>query len=68
MTSANSMNRNSKALLWAAVIIASALMASGLDLSANASFGLVAGLTGAAWGSISASSPKTSSCAGGCLL
>lgn len=65
MTSANQMNTNTKALLWAAIIIAAALMASGLDLSASASFGLISGLTGAAWGSVSASSPT---CAGGCLL
>lgn len=65
MTSANPMNTNTKALLWAAIIIAAALMASGLDLSASASFGLVAGLTGAAWGSVSSGS---ASCTGGCLL
>lgn len=65
MTSANSMNTNTKALLWAAIMIASALVASGLDMSANASFGLIAGLTGAAWGSISSGSAR---CVGGCLL
>ena len=65
MTSATSMNTNTKALLWAAIIIAAALMASGLDLSASASFGLISGLTGAAWGSVSTG---TASCAGGCLL
>ncbi|MEM6857014.1 MAG: hypothetical protein AAF559_04010 [Pseudomonadota bacterium] len=65
MTSANSMSTNTKALLWAAIIIAAALVAAGLDLSANASFGLIAGLTGAAWGSVSSGSPH---CVGGCLL
>ncbi len=59
------MTATNKALPWAAIIIAAALMAAGLDLSSNASFGLVAGLTGAAWGSVS--SGKTS-CASSCLL
>ena len=61
-----------KALLCAAILIAWALMASSLELSAAASFGLLSGLTGAAWGSMhtdaqSANRPAHR-CASGCLL
>ena len=46
------MTARSKALIWASIIIAAALLASGIGMSDAASFGLIAGLTGAAWGSI----------------
>lgn len=68
MTCANAMNSTTKALLWGAIIVAAALMATGLDLSASASFGLVSRLTGAAWGSVSSGAASGAECAGGYLL
>ncbi len=52
-----------KALIWAAVIIGAALAANANGLSDSASFGIVAGLTGAAWGSIQ----SRGGCGTGCL-
>ena len=57
------MKPHAKALIWAAVIIGAALLGSLSGLSDSASFGVVAGLTGAAWASIHADG----SCARGCL-
>ena len=57
------MTARSKALIWAAIIIAAALICSGMGLSNAASFGMVSGLTGAAWGSLS----SDISCGRSCL-
>lgn len=57
------MGRNSLALVWAVAILASALVANGVELGDNASFALTAGLSGAAWASIQADTP----CGRGCL-
>lgn len=46
------MTQVQKALIWAAIIIAAALVANGQGLSDSASFGIVAGLSGAAIGTI----------------
>ncbi|MGB3471726.1 MAG: hypothetical protein WBA51_12970 [Erythrobacter sp.] len=51
-----------KALIWAAIIIAAALFASASDLSSGASFGIIAGLSGAAWGTLQ----SKAGCARGC--
>ena len=52
-----------KALIWAAIIIGAAFVANAQGLSDAASYGLIAGLTGAAWGSIH----SRSVCGTGCL-
>lgn len=57
------MSVRSKALLWAAIIIASALIMSTMGLSSGASFGVISGLSGAAWGTLQADG----SCGRGCL-
>ena len=57
------MTYRTKALLWAAVIIGAAIMTVILGLNQGASFGLVGGLSGAAWGTLQ----ETSGCARGCL-
>ena len=41
-----------KSILWAAIIIAATLLATGLGMSDSASFAVVMGLTGAAYASI----------------
>ncbi|WFL78516.1 hypothetical protein P7228_05470 [Altererythrobacter arenosus] len=46
------MTGNWKALAWAALIIGAALLAKAQGLSDAASFGIVAGLSGAAVGSL----------------
>jgi membrane protease YdiL (CAAX protease family) len=53
----------SKALLWAALIIGAAIFARWHGLSDGASFGIVAGLSGAAWGTLYTRTP----CGRGCL-
>ncbi|MEM7689782.1 MAG: hypothetical protein AAF291_12240 [Pseudomonadota bacterium] len=68
MTSTNRISAASKALLWAAIIIAAALFAVGLDLSREASFALTSGLSGAAWLSIQSSHKRARPCFRGCLL
>ena len=50
-------------LAWAGIIILAAIISSGMGLSDGASFGVIAGLTGAAWGSIH----SHTSCNAGCL-
>jgi len=52
-----------KALLWAAIIIAAAIVTVILGLNQGASFGIVGGLSGAAWGALQ----ETSGCGRGCL-
>ncbi len=52
-----------KALLWAAIIIGAAFVANAQGINDGASYGLIAGLTGAAWGTIH----SRSSCGMGCL-
>jgi len=46
------MTYRTKALLWAAIIIAAAITSVALGLNQGASFGIVGGLSGAAWGSL----------------
>lgn len=46
------MTQASKALLWAGIIIAAAFIMQAFGLSQGASFGIVGGLSGAAWGSL----------------
>ncbi len=41
-----------KALIWAAAIIIAAVLAQGNGLTGGASFGIIGGLSGAAWGSL----------------
>lgn len=57
------MTKTSQALIWAAIIIAAALIASAMDLSNAASFGIVTGLSGAAWGAIE----SEAGCGRGCV-
>ncbi len=57
------MDIRAKALVWAAIILGAAFLANSQGLSDGASFALVTGLTGAAWGSIN----SRSSCGMGCL-
>lgn len=61
------MTKTHQALLWAAIIIAAALIVAALDLGTGASFGVVGGLSGAAWGSLSSNIDSKRACAGGCL-
>ena len=56
------MTGHSKALLWAGIIITAAILLSGLDASKSASFGVITGLTGAAWGSLQSQSGCGRSC------
>ena len=56
------MTQTSKALIWAVMIIVAALVASAYNLSDSASFGLIAGLSGAAWGSIQSETVCGRSC------
>ncbi|EAQ28668.1 hypothetical protein NAP1_13753 [Erythrobacter sp. NAP1] len=58
------MTEQSKSLLWAAIIIAAALVCLGIDLNTGASFGVISGLSGAAWGSLS----SDFSCGRSCVL
>lgn len=46
------MNTTGKALIWAAAIIAAAVFMHAQGMSDSASFGVIAGLSGAAWGSL----------------
>jgi len=56
------MSIRSKALLWAGIIILGAIISSGMGLSDGASFGIIAGLTGAAWGSLNSNATCARSC------
>lgn len=51
-----------KALLWAAIIISVALFMSAMDVSNGVSFGVIGGLTGAAWGSLQTEAACTKGC------
>ncbi|MEL6706898.1 MAG: hypothetical protein AAFP79_01350 [Pseudomonadota bacterium] len=62
------MTKTHQSLLWAAIIIAAALLVASLDLGTGASFGVIGGLSGAAWGSLSSNIDSKRGCAGGCLL
>jgi hypothetical protein len=57
------MTNRAKALIWAAIIIGAAFIANAQGLSDGASYGLIAGLTGAAWGSLH----SRNACGAGCL-
>lgn len=57
------MSNRIKALMWASIILGAAFVANSQGLSDGASYGLIAGLTGAAWGTIN----SRSGCGGGCL-
>ena len=57
------MTNRAKALMWATIIIGTAFLANSQGLSDSVSFGLIMGLTGAAWASIN----SRSSCGTGCL-
>jgi len=48
------MKRIVHSIVWAAMIIAAALIATSAGLGDAAGFAIVAGLSGAAWGAISA--------------
>ncbi|MEM9500623.1 MAG: hypothetical protein AAF941_02135 [Pseudomonadota bacterium] len=52
-----------KALLWAAAIIIAALVSVSVGLGEGASYGITAGLSGAAWGSLK----SDTSCGRSCL-
>ncbi|MEM7779608.1 MAG: hypothetical protein AAF697_04340 [Pseudomonadota bacterium] len=52
-----------KALGWAALILALAFIMQTQDMSQSASFGVIAGLAGASWGSLNIDNP----CGKGCL-
>ena len=57
------MTNRAKALIWAAIILGAAFVANAQGLSDGAAYGLIAGLSGAAWGTIS----SRSVCGSGCL-
>ncbi|MEO1729384.1 MAG: hypothetical protein AAFR64_01445 [Pseudomonadota bacterium] len=61
------MTTNIKALLWGAIIIAAALLALGFGLSQGAAFGIVSGLSGAAWGSLRSEIGGATTCSFGGL-
>ncbi|WP_176273489.1 hypothetical protein [Altererythrobacter lutimaris] len=54
------MTTRSKAIIWASIIISASLICVGMGLNDGASFGVVAGLSSAAWASLS--------CGKGCRL
>ena len=57
------MTNRAKALIWASIIIGAAWLANAEGLSDGASYGLIAGLSGAAWGTLQ----SRSSCGMGCM-
>ena len=57
------MSNTSKALLWAAIMIAAALIMSGMEISSAASSSVVLGLSGAAWATIKTDSGCGPRCA-----
>ena len=57
------MTDRNKALIWAAIIITTALFTSSMELSNGANFGIIAGLSGAAWGSLNHNKSCRRSCA-----
>ncbi len=56
------MNNIQKALLWAAAILFAAIMAKTSGLSDGASFGIIAGLSGAAWGAFNGGCSSSRKC------
>lgn len=50
------------ALLWAAIILIAALIMQSLNASDGASFGVIAGLSGAAWGALNSDALCTKGC------
>ena len=46
------MTNRAKAVTWAVIIIAAAFLTQSQGLSDAASYGVIAGLTGAAWGTV----------------
>jgi len=56
------MSNMAKALLWAGIIIGAAVFMQAQGMSDNASMGVVAGLTGAAWGSLNSNMGCGRSC------
>ncbi|BDW81127.1 hypothetical protein MACH24_05650 [Erythrobacter sp. Dej080120_24] len=56
------MSNIGKALLWAAGIIAAAVFMQAQGMSDGASFGVIAGLSGAAWASLNAETGCGRSC------
>ena len=56
------MSNIGKALLWAAGIIATAVFMQAQGMSDGASFGVIAGLSGAAWSSLNAETGCGRSC------
>lgn len=56
------MSTRAKALIWAAIIIGAAFVANAQGLNDGASYGLIAGLTGAAWGTIHSRSRRGMGC------
>ena len=56
------MSVKSKALLWAAIIIAAAIIADGQGLSSAASTGIVLGFSGAALGALNGGRRKQEGC------
>lgn len=56
------MNNTGKALIWAAGMIAAVIVMQAQGMSDNASFGVIAGLTGAAWGALNAKAGCGRSC------
>ena len=46
------MTTRNMALIWAAIIILAAILVVGMNLNNSASFGILSGLSGAAWGSL----------------
>jgi len=56
------MTATTKAIIWAAIIIAAAFVARASDLSGGAYFGIIAGLSGAAWGTLQSRAGCTRGC------
>ncbi|MEP3051967.1 MAG: hypothetical protein ABJP48_04400 [Erythrobacter sp.] len=57
------MTRNAKTILWATAIITAAIFTQVAGLSNGASFGIIAGLTGAAIGALSGNRSTGGKCA-----
>lgn len=57
------MSNTAKSLIWASIILGTAVLANAQGLSDAASFGLIAGLSGAAIGSLSQSRHCNRACA-----
>lgn len=51
-----------KSLIWAAIILSTALILVGTGINDGAAFGVIGGLSGAAWGSINSNAACGRSC------